>query len=103
MVNGLPATWLVGALGEVAQAISRIAPHGSVRVAKGGHVKLRTLMATLAIAVLSTGVAFADGKVEVKPKEFDPGRPSSFRRTGSTALAVPPARTSRCRTPTSPG
>src|SRR5947208_4285173 len=74
MVNGLPATWLVGALGEVAQAISRIAPHGSVRVAKGGHVMLRTLMATLAIAVLSTGVAFADGKVEVKPKEFDPGK-----------------------------
>src|SRR5438874_6873098 len=36
MVNGLPATWLVGALGEVAQAISRIARHGSVRVAKGG-------------------------------------------------------------------
>ena len=74
MVNGLPATWLVGALGEVAQAISRIARHGSVRVAKGGHVKLRTLMATLAIVVLSTGVAFADGKIEVKPKEFDPGK-----------------------------
>src|SRR5439155_1327089 len=68
------ATWLVGALGEVAQAISRIAPRGSVRVAKGGHVKLRTLMATLAIVVLSTGVAFADGKIEVKPKEFDPGK-----------------------------
>src|SRR5438094_9223787 len=60
MVNGLPATWLVGALGEVAQAISRIAPHGSVRVAKGGHVKLRTFIATLAIAVLRKGVALCD-------------------------------------------
>lgn len=76
MVNGLPVTWLVGALSEMAQATSRIAPvrHRPVRVTKGGHVKVRTILASLAILTLSAGVAFAATKFQVKPDEFDPGK-----------------------------
>jgi hypothetical protein len=60
----------------MAQATTRIAPFatGSVRVTKGGHVKLRTIIASLAILTFSTGVAFAATKFQVKPDEFDPGK-----------------------------
>src|SRR2546425_6560360 len=37
-------------------------------------MKLRTLMASLAILVFSTGVAFADTKFQVKAGEFDPAK-----------------------------
>jgi hypothetical protein len=37
-------------------------------------VKLRTILASLAILTLSTGVAFAATKFQVKPDEFDPGK-----------------------------
>src|SRR5439155_1032831 len=41
---------------------------------KGGHVKLRTLLASLAILVLSTGIAFAATQFQVTTGLFDPAK-----------------------------
>src|SRR5439155_14769460 len=52
----------------------RLPGRGSLRVAKGGHVKLRTLLASLAILVLSTGIAFAATQFQVTTGLFDPAK-----------------------------
>ena len=49
---------------------------------KGGHVKLRTLLASFAIVIFTTGVAFAATSFQVKPGEFDPAKTFLVSRCG---------------------
>src|SRR2546425_13379617 len=53
-------------------------------------MKLRTLMASLAILVFSTGVAFADTKFQVKAGEFDPAKTFLVQAEGVRRIRRPP-------------